>query len=387
MAKANKKTNRQKKGLGSVYYEAYSGKWVAMADVGTNATTGKRLRSKSRHSSQADAVTALKNITSAVDQGSLNPDSKLGRLTVSMWLDQWMERFIKPHKAPKTVNQYNWLCDIHLKPAFGKLDVKRITSAQISKAFAQKAEFGVSTATISAARRTFRTAMNEAIRQGYRPTNPVALTPAPVVKRKEARFLTPTQAEVLLEQLAHDDIKPLVRFALRTGCRISEIIGLTWDCVSTEKAEIRISKQLQRVGGEWTFRDLKTRNSGRTLPIGDELRAVLADQKSRQMVDAKPNPHNLVFTNSNGNPFDLKMVDTHFKAALKKAALPPGGFHSLRHTAVSIMLDNGVDIAIISRFVGHSTIAVTVNTYAHVMPGRFQDAAAKLDAALKPEPK
>ena len=73
-----------------------------------------------------------------------------------------------------------------------------------------------------------------------------------------------------------------------------------------------------------------------------------------------------------------------FKDTLKKAGLPDIRFHDLRHTAATLMLQQGTHPKIVQERLGHSDISLTLNTYSHVLPSMQEEAAEKMDEILVP---
>jgi integrase len=93
--------------------------------------------------------------------------------------------------------------------------------------------------------------------------------------------------------------------------------------------------------------------------------------------------HDLVFTTESGTPLNRhNLRQRSFKALLKKAKLPEIRFHALRHTCATLLLTGGVHPKIVQELLGHSTIAVTLDTYSHVLPGMRDAAAGAMDEAL-----
>jgi integrase len=89
----------------------------------------------------------------------------------------------------------------------------------------------------------------------------------------------------------------------------------------------------------------------------------------------------LVFPNAIGGLMSPKhFVERNFKKALAKAGLPDIRFHDLRHTAATILLSHGVNIKVVSEMLGHADVAITLRTYAHVIPHMQQVAADVMDA-------
>jgi len=92
-----------------------------------------------------------------------------------------------------------------------------------------------------------------------------------------------------------------------------------------------------------------------------------------------------LFTSSIGIPIDQRNLIRDFKQILKQAGLRDIRFHDLRHTAASIMLKNGLPLVDVSRYVGHSSPAVTLLLYAHLLPGGLEHTAKVMDDLLTPK--
>jgi len=92
----------------------------------------------------------------------------------------------------------------------------------------------------------------------------------------------------------------------------------------------------------------------------------------------------LVFPNGIGRPMDPSNLLKQYKSLLARAGLPEIRFHDLRHTAATMLLGRGVAAKVVSEQLGHASIAITLDTYSHVLPTMQQAAADALDAALGP---
>ena len=85
-----------------------------------------------------------------------------------------------------------------------------------------------------------------------------------------------------------------------------------------------------------------------------------------------------------GTPLDHRNLHREFKETLRRADLSDIRFHDLRHTAASLMLQQGIHPKVVQEHLGHSDITLTPNTYSHVLPSMQEEAAEKMDAILKP---
>ena len=91
----------------------------------------------------------------------------------------------------------------------------------------------------------------------------------------------------------------------------------------------------------------------------------------------------MVFPNDVGRPIDpTNLVARSFRPLLERGACPRIRFRDLRHTAATLLLGRGVHPKIVSEMLGHASVAITLDTYSHVIPTMQREAAAVLDAVL-----
>ena len=91
----------------------------------------------------------------------------------------------------------------------------------------------------------------------------------------------------------------------------------------------------------------------------------------------------LIFASEVGEPLDRRgLTSRRFKPLLKRAGLPEIRFHDLRHTCATLLLSKNVNPKIVSEMLGHATIAITLDTYSHVLPTMQESAATAMDSAL-----
>jgi integrase len=94
----------------------------------------------------------------------------------------------------------------------------------------------------------------------------------------------------------------------------------------------------------------------------------------------------MIFTSSLGTPVDQRNLDRDFKAVLKKAGLEEIRFHDLRHTAASLILNNGVPALVVSKMLGHAKTSTTLDIYGHLFPVMQSEAARIMDDLITPSP-
>ncbi len=126
----------------------------------------------------------------------------------------------------------------------------------------------------------------------------------------------------------------------------------------------------------------KTKGSRRTVKLPQTALEALRSHLERQLgeidrVGGLWRENGLIFASEVGEPLDRRYITTHrFKPLLERAGLPQIRFHDLRHTCATLLLTKNVNPKIVSEMMGHSSIAITLDTYSHVLPN-MQDSAAK----------
>jgi integrase len=134
----------------------------------------------------------------------------------------------------------------------------------------------------------------------------------------------------------------------------------------------------------------KTPRSRRVIEVEPRVAMVLRRHRAAQEMERRvAGPvwdgriPDLVFTTPTGRPIDGRtLIKTWFRPLLAKAGLPPIRIHDLRHSYASIALTRGVHPKVVQEALGHSTIAVTLDLYSHVVPSLQREAAREMGAAL-----
>jgi integrase len=135
------------------------------------------------------------------------------------------------------------------------------------------------------------------------------------------------------------------------------------------------------------FTEPKTQRSKRTIPLPAPLAEALTehrDQQAKERITAgqlwRGSP--CVFTSPIGTPIDPRNDFREFRKLLARAGLPPVRLHDLRHTAASLLLAQQVPARVVMEILGHSQIALTMNTYSHVAPEVSREAADRMARTL-----
>lgn len=166
-------------------------------------------------------------------------------------------------------------------------------------------------------------------------------------------YLSQADLEKAIREIHNGTIRNIVLMAFNTGMRLNEIINLDWKSVNLNERIICV--------GDKNF-TTKGKNQ-RIIPMSDQVTEILLEQQKKRR---KSKTTDIVFGKSNGCKITGNYVSKIFKKAVRLAGLNKDlHFHSLRHSAASHLVQNGVSIYTIKEILGHSSITTT-QIYSHV---------------------
>lgn len=347
-----------------------------------------RQRSKS-FKRKADASAFEAETKHAMRQGDF-VSTAAGQITLYALANRWLDA--SPHLAAGTLATYRRDLDRYILPSLGTLIVANVTDDVIQRYLAKEIKT-YAASSVHRHYRTLRTMFEWAVRRRMISSNPCANVNPPRVAASKVHYLTADEVERLAEAIA-PRYRAFVLVAAYGGLRWGEMVGLRRSAVDGQR--LTITEQLVRRGDDWHREDPKTSSSRRTvlLPasIADELQAHI-DKFSQD------GPDGLVFVNKDGAPIGHSFranvwAPACVKAGLAEKVYSPGKppkivdaprIHDMRHTAVALAISTGAHPKAIQQRLGHSSIAVTLNTYGHLLDGVGEELAANLDLLRKAE--
>jgi integrase len=255
--------------------------------------------------------------------------------------------------------------------------VRRIKPSDVDEWIGDMIAAGRSQALIVESVGVLRRILNRAVRDKVIPTNPCDERGIQLPRKQQAErpVFSPLEVEKIAQACKNERDAVLVRFLAYSGCRIGEALALRWANVDLENCTVRICENISSNTGKPLLRPTKNYAS-RTIDIPRKVAEQLRDFRTHG------NDIALVFANgSGGHLYYRNWRSRCFDPATKRAgvkALP----HDLRSTTASLLIDAGASPKDVQRHLGHSSIAVTMNIYARVRPGRSADLASKLDALI-----
>ncbi len=341
---------------------------------GRRGTLSETIKAKTKQAAERQAKARIKalasekNITTPTTKESLNSA-----------FDKYLNEVKKPVLKRQTFDDYRKVYDRYAKDTIGKLSLGKITRSEISGLYASMT---VSPRTIRYLNMILKAAFKEFIQQDLVTKNPCEVV-LPKAKKREYRVFTPEEYQRIVNTTSLF-WKTLIMFDVETGLRPEEFLALTWANVTDRHVKVR--KALVRFPkGEYQFTDPKNDASRRTIPISPTLVAQLRTHRKallemRMKIGAYWTDLDLVFPTEIGTPFTLSNLNRKFKSILDKANVPAMRPYDMRHTCATWLLEDGENIKVVSERLGHSSIAVTADTYLHVSEGMQESATRRLEA-------
>ncbi|MGE3075471.1 MAG: tyrosine-type recombinase/integrase [Dehalococcoidia bacterium] len=376
--------SRARRGAGSIRQRP-DGLFEARVSV-IDPTTGKTRRRSYYGKTQDEVIGKLAGAIVGRVQGL--PAAQDGRRTVRTYLqNEWLPQ-VRTRVRASTYAGYEATVRLHIVPTIGNVPLSRLGTRDVRRMLAamlEPDESGTKRAarTAQLTHAILRAALNDAMRDELVGRNVATLVRGPRVDKKPVDPIGAEEIRKFLEAVRGDRLEALYVCAFTTGARQGELLGLRWSDIDWDAGTLRISHALRR--GDRTFGPPKGDRSLRAVPLTPRaLEALEAHRQSQpdfRLLLGKE-WKNLVFTTSVGTPLDGRNVTRMFQAHLERAGIRSQRFHDMRHAAASLMLAEGMHPRAIMETLGHSQIALTMNTYSHVSDAMRREVADAMQRAL-----
>lgn len=187
---------------------------------------------------------------------------------------------------------------------------------------------------------------------------------------KEAIAYSESEIAYIMDCLNNEPLKwkALIMFAIDSGCRRGEIVGLRWEEIDFKTGKVNICRNAQYTAGKGTYITTTKNRKNRVIYLNRPVLTVLAEWKRQQALlhFGQGIPLNgFCFTQDNGKMMNPQAPTSYLARFGKKYNLPGIHPHALRHTMATLSIANGADIVSISEKLGHSEPSITLNVYSH----------------------
>lgn len=425
--------SRQPNGRSSIY-PGKDGYWHGRVVMGVK-DDGSPDRRHVMYKDVQRVADAVRELEKQRDAGSTKKASRHVP-TVGEWMRTWLDTIAPRTARQSTVDEiYRPKVERWIIPGLGKHRIDRLRPEHLDKFYLRLAQQGLSTKTVLMIHQILSRALKMAVRREVVARNVATLVDSPHHRDAEIEPLTAAEARAILDMATVMPNGARWSVALALGLRQCEALGMRWGCIDLAAGTMRVWQikrsryrhgcddphacgakfhrkpcaepcnrhktrcpaacrpdcQLhaqqcpKRLGGEWTFREPKG-GKARSLVIPKPLLRLLKEawrhqKKIKEAAGDKWEDWDLRFPNSVGKPMEPRDDWEAWKWLCKAASVRDARLHDARHTAATLLLEQGVDIRVVQEILGHSTLAVT-KRYTHVTSRLAQDAAERMSRAL-----
>ncbi|MBS3939723.1 MAG: site-specific integrase [Actinobacteria bacterium] len=336
------------------------------------------------------------------------------RITVASWfVDEWLPS-IKPRHAADarnhrgTVSIATWdaySSDLkrYVIPRIGALRLQALTPGQLDELYDELEASGgrdgrpLSAKTVANVAGIVHKALGDAVRRGRLRRNPADAVSPPTASKARTSWWSVDQLRRYLLHVADDELYAAWLLFATTGARTGEVAGLTWEDLDLDAGWMRVDWTLGHVGHKLTWKPRpKSRAGERTMALDPATVAALRDHRRCQLEErmrAGPawqetfndwqglSRTGLVWTYGDGSPIHPKTFYERFLRHAGAAGLPRIRLHDVRHSYASAALASATgwhDVKVISQRLGHASVAITLDTYSHVLPAADEQIAHTL---------
>lgn len=334
------------------------------------------------------------------------------KISLSDYLDQWMEKYCKVALKPATVENYEKNIRLRIKPALGQYALSSVKTASIQKLINDMFNEGYSRNTISTVKRILSGAMRYAIdTDGVLLVNPTARVRLPSVRAVPENptrsspnvFIPPEMIDRIFARFPEGTSTFIpMQLGYRCGMRIGEAFGVCWDDVDFDAMTISIKRQAQwDVEKQQWYMTAPKYDSFRTIEMDEKLGEILQREHEKQLrarqyygecyTQLFVSVDGIINTTGEGNkifPVTVREDGTYIGPRTMQHAssvihhelgYSEFTFHSLRHTHATMLVESGAPIKYVQERLGHKDAQVTMRIYSHLSQKQKSDGRALID--------
>jgi integrase len=366
-----------------------NGGWIAQYSVYTaEGRKRKTLYGKTRAEVSEKLIKAM-----ADRDGGIVYDA--GKLTVGEYLERWLADSVKGSVKEATYANYSHFARKRICLALGRVKLKNLTPAHVRSFYGEKSRSGLSAATVKKMHVVLHRALSQAVTDGLIPRNAAhgVRTPRVGDPGEEIKPLNPEECAEFLRAARGERLEALYVLALHCGLREGELLALRWEDadLDTNKPALHVRRTLTRGenGRGFVIGSSTKSGKGRRVRLTQRAVATLKDHRKCQLEERMRlaglwQDRDLIFPNETGSIFNPSNLRNRSFKRIKECSgvREELCFHDLRHTCATLLLREGVNVKVVSEMLGHASITITLNIYAHVLPDMQDSAANAMEAAL-----
>jgi integrase len=360
--------------------------WTVRIFLGRQSDGKRKYFNKTVRGSKKDAQMWL---TAKLREKDLGMFVEPASISLNAYLDQWLEEIARAKVREATFDGYVAKLKVHVRPTIGLKRLSDLQAHDIQKLYNDMTRRGLSAKTVRHVHNVLSPSLKQAVKWRLLSQNPCDLCELPRIAKREMQCFTPEETAVFLQYAKSDRYYAAFVLAIETGMRPEEYLGLKWSDIDFGSCRLSVRRALVvRKGGGFAFTEPKTPQSRRSIPLSQSAIAVLKSHRKEQLEARMLNrdvyeENDLVFPSELGTPTLYGNLDRrHFKKIIQAAGLKKIRLYDLRHTMATLLLSKGLNPKIVSERLGHSSIALTLDTYSHVLPTMQRDATEHMEKMM-----
>ena len=335
---------------------------------------GQKVQKYAKTRKEAESI--LREITYELEHGTFVKDTKQ---TCNQWFETWIETYKKPTTKASTVQVYQCWYKVHVKPAIGSMRLQSVKASNIQKILnGMQGEY--SDQMIDHVNIVVFGMMKQAVKEGLILYNPAEGVTVPKGKQKESHTAMTVSEQRLFTDRVQDTEQVLNSFLtlqLCTGLRFGECAALQWQDVDLKNKVLHVRHTVHVVDGADVLTTPKTRCSLRDVPLMPKAVEVLRREKARAAGQKVIALDRFIFDGGNGRAVSLQTLNRYMKRICKQIRQDGNEFpeltsHDLRHTFATRAIENGMPPQTLKAILGHSSLAMTMDLYSHVLGDQKQ---------------
>lgn len=314
-------------------------------------------------------------------------------LTFTQYSQIFLKKYCEGNLGIVTINNYKRLLKFIL-PYIGHLKLNKITHTMLNEMYRKlkKGNKGkeLSYSSMYDYYKIINVMFNQAVYNGLLSENPNLRANKPKKEKSEQKFYDLDQVKKLLSCLENECIKykALITLALDSGARRGEIVALKWSDLDFDTGSLKIDNSLKVVKGVVDEKKAKTNSSNRIIYLCGATLDVLREYKEWQNICIKElgknwKNENRIFTDELGGYMNPGTCYKIFTKITEKYGLEHIRFHDLRHTSASVLIHKGINVKAVSQRLGHSSINITNDIYAHTFESAKVESAIAFNEIIK----
>ena len=297
------------------------------------------------------------------------------KITLDEWYKTWLKEYKKNRVKIGTYTSYEKYYQSIIKKRLGSRQISEIRGEHIQKLYNDLVKEGYALSSIKVVSAVLNGCLKQAMKNGLIERNPVGLAELPrqTGKKKERIALTKEQQDLFMEYAKESYLYHFFAVMLQTGMRKGEMQGLKYFDIDKKQNVIHVQRTLKYIEGQGYIEDTpKTRTSTRDIP----LTAAVAEhiEAQRKYWNFKVvNMNQYLFCNEEGGPISRERIQAEIDRTVKRILEAGHDFpritsHVFRHTFATRAIEAGMPPQVLKTILGHSSLAMTMDLYSHVLP-------------------